>query len=562
MNGLVKAAGCAVALLALGCVASTPELPNATRSSTEPPGRGVIEGRVLHPNGDPASSVLVRLSPGRRNDTARGVEHRAVTGADGAFRLEVPAGSYMLHARLTEAPDHALLPAYPLSVHVTKYAVLRHEIRLQHGHTIRGHVVGPEGEAIPGAFVEVTATLRSPGRLAHTFRVFAVARADGSFELRGLPAGVHTLTISFDGVEELRKQYLPATRQVEAGTKDFRFVLSRAGRILGVVTDGTLKAPLTGARVDVFGGPVITNGGSALTHDQGEYEVTGLAAGTYTVRVTARDRERVFERVWLESGQALRLDTTLTEDDEIPPDRSRIRRRAEAGAPPYWYALGGPLYFAHTREDAQRSILSFDAEPHWFPGYGEGPDSRPRAIDLVETNPHGASLAVSVNPHEVDPRLLRLSLTLTAGDEALVREVEHRHTNVLPFLFALRADGRSVTSRVERSMWGRIGGAPRFADLVGANAQRHWDLVVTASSLERLLPDPLPEEIELAVVFGERQHDRPGFLLQDDPSFWNRRQGPSRAQAAESGPPELPDALVASPVVKLRRVGRTWLPAE
>lgn len=250
--------------------------------------------------------------------------------------------------------------------------------------------------------------------------------------------------------------------------------------------------------------------------------------------------------------------SALTEEDAIPPD-GRSRERADVTASPCWYALGDVVWLPENRHEAQRSILSFDPAPHWFPSPDGEPAAPPPAIDQVNASPHGASLAVSVSTHPADPRLLKLSLTLSAKDMALARTVELRHTNVLPFLFALRADGRSVTLSRTPKGWSRVGGPTHTVELVPANERRRWDLVVAASSLERLLPDPLPTEVEIVTVFCERQHEiaslrdwfRPAvdLVFEDDDTLVARQV-------------MRPEVLVASQVVKLVRCDQTWRMAD
>jgi len=44
--------------------------------------------------------------------------------------------------------------------------------------------------------------------------------------------------------------------------------------------------------------------------------------------------------------------------------------RPDAGRRPYWYPLGGHVYHSGRAADVARRPLAFDADPHWFPGFG------------------------------------------------------------------------------------------------------------------------------------------------------------------------------------------------
>ena len=290
----------------------------------------------------------------------------------------------------------------------------------------------------------------------------------------------------------------------------------------------------------------------ATTDARGRYEVAGLVAARYSVRLTGRDRRRVVDRLELDVGGALTVDAALGPRDEIPPATFQVAAKAEEDAPPCWYALGGDVYHQGDAESVVRSILSFGADPHWFEFF-EG--ARPESIEAVRTERHGARLGLTVRPLEEDPRLLRLTLTLAGGTRGLYREIEHRHTNVLPFLFALRTGGRNVTSTDPgtSSRWGGMSGRVR---LVNPGAERRWELVVTASSLERLLPGPLPERVEIVAAFAERQHESLPFLR----SFRRFGQGDERGTPAEPRAHE--DRVLRSPILTLVRRDGTWRSVE
>ncbi len=134
--------------------------------------------------------------------------------------------------------------------------------------------------------------------------------ADGKFEIKELPAGRYTISVSRSGYLQLR---YGQRRPFEAGTPlqladrqavdNVNFSLPRMGLITGRVFDET-GDPISGVRVfamrsvyfegkrrlvPVAGGPV------ALTDDAGQYRILGLAPGSYFVMADLRETWTVTE---------------------------------------------------------------------------------------------------------------------------------------------------------------------------------------------------------------------------------------------------------------------------
>lgn len=174
----------------------------------------------------------------------------------------------------------------------------------------------------------------------------------------------------------------------------------------------------------------------------------------------------------------------------------------------------------------------------------------PGAIDTLPLVDEGARLVLDVVPEPDDPSILTFTLTLSATDRPLSREVEHRSTNVLPFLFAFAADGKAVTTRKRDEGFMRMGGASGLVGLVGTNDAKTWRLRVTADSVERLLPRPLPDSLAIVAAFSERQHS---------PGAWGCPMPSTPPQAEHEAPIEGSVVLVRSNVVWIARVGERWL---
>jgi hypothetical protein len=211
-------------------------------------------------------------------------------------------------------------------------------------------------------------------------------------------------------------------------------------------------------------------------------------------------------------------------------------------------ALGGNVYHAGDHVEAEKQVLNFAARPEWFltvPRRVSGTEYiaylyrlgvRPRMLarqakefflaviplpgrpqDLPEED-QGIRLSLNVRPAD-EPGLLLFTLRLKAGPRSAWREVEHRYTNTLPFLFAFYDEGQAVTVPVEG--FARLGGINQATELVPAYGERAWELKVDEPSMRRLLSSPLgatPRRLSITAVFSERQHQPD--TLSDVPSDW------------------------------------------
>jgi hypothetical protein len=90
---------------------------------------------------------------------------------------------------------------------------------------------------------------------------------------------------------------------------------------------------------------------------------------------------------------------------------------------PHWLALGGEVYHARERHEAQRQILSFHGPPRWF-GIDTTVRPFPKRLEDLPTTDRGVKLALSIQPTR-RKSLLRFQLTLSATREPVYREVEH-----------------------------------------------------------------------------------------------------------------------------------------
>lgn len=252
---------------------------------------------------------------------------------------------------------------------------------------------------------------------------------------------------------------------------------------------------------------------------------------------------------------------------------------APPAPPPSFFALGGDVYHAEDRLEAEQQLLQFDPEPRWFAGYprqvtreayevwekqqrgvsrqepSEGEPqyqiptrpAYPRSVEALPRRDQGATLKLTAeNDGLPAAEEVVLTLELAAGDRAIQREVEHRRTNVLPFLFCFTADGKPVSRECPGGV--SDGGTKKFVELAPAKSQKTWTLRIATESLASLLPAGTGEAT-LVAVFSERQHE---YYEEGGPmsggEVWS-------SIALKTRPPQI---VLRSNAVRLRKEGAKW----
>jgi hypothetical protein len=145
----------------------------------------VLEGTVVDGAGAavPAFTLLVSRADGPLREL---VTARSVVDARGRFAVHVADGAYEL---LAAAPGWA--PSTPTSARPGEPVTLR----MSEGATLRGTVVSATSGA-PLAHARIMREARSGGASAQPANAGTVTRADGSFELTGIPPGPVSVTVA------------------------------------------------------------------------------------------------------------------------------------------------------------------------------------------------------------------------------------------------------------------------------------------------------------------------------------------------------------------------------
>lgn len=204
---------------------------------------------------------------------------------------------------------------------------------------------------------------------------------------------------------------------------------------------------------------------------------------------------------------------------------------------PSWLPIGPEVYQEKDRAEAETRVLTVRNDcSRWFLGYSKSVSKEEYDAYVEEQRRHGAlvSMQSHVGGHylptmppypqrvediPVEDQGVKLTLAARASDDLshvlltlkltsqtrpVEREVEHRCTNTLPFLFAFYVDGKAVQVRV--TSLDKMGGAHALAPLVAAGGERDWLVKVDAASLRGLLPDGRPHELAAVAAFSDRQH--------------------------------------------------------
>lgn len=230
-------------------------------------------------------------------DSENGVAINTSTGENGTYTAQgLPAGSYTVQFEPSGAGEVAQF--YPdastvedaQAVNVTEgEAEEGINAELAAAASITGTVTdATSGQPLAG--VEVEATSSEAGATGS-----ALTGEDGSYTISGLPEGTYTVQFEPSDQEHVSVFYEQASSvetakpvSVTAGATSAGIdaALGAGASISGTVTDAHSGKPVAGVSVNVSSGETGASA-SAQTGSSGEYTVSGLPAGSYTVQFEA-----------------------------------------------------------------------------------------------------------------------------------------------------------------------------------------------------------------------------------------------------------------------------------
>lgn len=240
----------------------------------------VIRGVVVDDSGAPAANVEVTAFGGRGNGAS------ARSDAKGAFTLEgLAAGTYTLIGR-----GDAFVPAGASRVELAAKDVGGVKVTVRRGVRIAGHV---ERRQVCEVQIDFDEDMMKPGHMP-TLVAPITTGEDGEFELGPVQPGLYRLAARCPSGEHGSERIEAAPKMADVvvkvvpGASIAGKVVDGAGKPVANVTVMATSAEGT-ERTTIING-VVTSGVQALTTAAGAFELRGLAAGPYRLRVLDRGR--------------------------------------------------------------------------------------------------------------------------------------------------------------------------------------------------------------------------------------------------------------------------------
>ncbi len=222
-------------------------------------------------------------------------EPKSTSGPDGRFELRAVSTSVQ-HGLLARPDDHAALLANGIAVEAGEH--LDRSFTLTAGATVRGRVLGPDGEPVEGA--KVAAAL--PGILGRAIGSVreGTSDADGRYELPHVVPGKLEVRAEKDGFTTASAR--PEQALAEGEVREGLDLALERGRVLAGVVRYPDGAPAEGAKVEAgpdlarlgqMGGMSLATAGrgSAEADAEGRFEIGGLSQLAYKVVARASAAE-------------------------------------------------------------------------------------------------------------------------------------------------------------------------------------------------------------------------------------------------------------------------------
>jgi hypothetical protein len=252
-----------------------PSVGSMVQISSAPVTNGTVTGQVTNTSGAPVQGASV---------TSGG--NGAITGSDGAYSLEAPAGSATITAALSGYQSASTTVTVTAGSSTTAPTL---QLAPNSPGNATGNVVDSNNTALSGV------TITAAG-------LTTLTASDGTYALNNLPAGATNITASLTGF-----QNGSASVTVVAGattTAPTITLVSGSGTITGTVKSSS-GAAISGASVGYGGGTTTTNA-------TGAYTLTGVPTGTVQLVASASGCQSVTQSVAVNGGATSTANFTLS----------------------------------------------------------------------------------------------------------------------------------------------------------------------------------------------------------------------------------------------------------
>ncbi len=303
-----------------------------------------LEGHVLNPaRGGPVRRAEVFLGPPESPQI-----HRALTGADGGYRLPgIAPGRYRLSAqRLGFWPTHQWLTLSDCR------SVRKIDLTLLPGAAISGRVYDENGEPLLVSVQLWRETWKSGHRELR--EITRGPTEEGAYRFFGLAAGQYYVSTAQTPIREVRQAYQqtfhPSPLKLSPGSeaRDVDFHLNRTPTVtLGLDIQGLL-APDQYASIDLEN--TDTHAKLELATNDPKFEIDGLTTGSYKLTVTSREADQTYYALLNIDVGTVDIHTLAVQLAPTLDVRAKLRFE---GPPPYPVAVPmrlSPLQTAHPDE--------------------------------------------------------------------------------------------------------------------------------------------------------------------------------------------------------------------
>jgi RNA polymerase sigma factor (sigma-70 family) len=224
-----------------------------------------IAGKVVNGAGDPVGAYTLLVF--RKRGVAREIViARSIADASGKFEIRVDEGEYDVQASAS---------GWAPSPYVVAKAGDRDVVmKVSEGATLRGQVLAADGSG-PIPYTRIMREARSGGASAQPANAGTVTRADGTFELTGIPPGPVSITIGAGGFHPKIEAGMTASDGGQIGPVTITLVKLKEGEQPQTELIG-IGVKLVGVEDGLLVEAAIPNGGA---------EAAGIVAGDTVVAV-------------------------------------------------------------------------------------------------------------------------------------------------------------------------------------------------------------------------------------------------------------------------------------